>query len=75
MVEEGGSSPAGATQPACAGAVVVMAGLGPGMVAGESTEVVLRVEIEVEVEAKVDVLVEVEDMLFTVDEGANVSVK
>ena len=74
MVEDGGSSPDGATQPASAGAVVIMAGSAPGMVAGEITGVVARSEIEVEVEVKVDVLVEVEDMQFTLDEAVNVSV-
>ena len=74
MVEDGGSSPAGAIQPACAGAVVIMAGSVSGMVAGEGTGVVARVEIEVEVKVEVDVLVEVEDMLFTLDEAVNVSV-
>ena len=62
MAGDGGSSPDGATQPASAGAVVIMAGSAPGMVAGESTGVVARFETEVEVEVKVDVLVEVEDM-------------
>ena len=74
MVEEGGSSPAGATQPASAGAVVIMADSAPGMVAEEIAGVVLSFETEVEVEVKVDVLVEVEDMLFTLDEAVNVLV-
>ena len=74
MVKDGGSSPAGATQPACAGAVVIMAAAASGMVAEEIAGVVLSFEIEVEVEVKVDVLVEVEDLLFTLDEAVNVSV-
>ena len=74
MVEDGGSSPDGATQPASAGAVVIMAGSAPGMVAGEITGVVAGFETEVKVEVKVDVLVEVEDMQFTLDEAVNVSV-
>ena len=74
MVEDGGSSPAGATQPASAGAVVIMAGSAPGVVAGGSIAVVLRVEVEVEVEVEVGDLVEVEDMVFTLDEAVNVSV-
>lgn len=78
MVEDGGSSPDGATQPASAGAVVIMAGSAPGMVAGEITGVVpgfeSEVEMEVEVEVKVEVSVEVEDMQFTLDEAVNVSV-
>lgn len=77
MVEDGGSSPDGATQPASAGAVVIMAGSALGMVAGESTGVLLgleaEVEVEVRVEVKVEVLVEVEDMRLTLDEAVNVS--
>ena len=74
MVEDGGRSPDGATQPASAGAVVIMAGSAPGMVAGEITPVGPRFETEVEVVVKVDVLVEVEDMQFTLDEAVNFSV-
>ena len=70
MVEDGGSSPDGATQPASAGAVVIMAASAPGMVAGEVTGVVLRFETE----AKVEVAVEVEEMLFTLDEAVNILV-
>ena len=74
MVEDGGSSPDGATQPASAGAVVIMAAFAPGMVVGEFTGVVLGVVTEVEVEVKVEVLVEVEDMQSTLDEIVDVSV-
>ncbi len=74
MVEDGGSSPDGATQPASAGAVVIMAASAPGMVAEEITGVVPRLETEVEVEVKVEVAVEVEEMLFTLDEAVNVLV-
>ena len=74
ILEDGGSSPDGATQPASAGAVVIMAGSAPGMVAGEITAVGPRFETEVEVVVEVDVLVEVEEMQFTLDEAVNVSV-
>ena len=70
IVVDGGSSPDGATQPASAGAVVIIAGSAPGVVAGEITGVVPGVETEVEVE----VLVVVEDMLFILEEAVNVSV-
>ena len=77
-MKDGGSSPDGATQPADAGAVVIMAGGAPGMVVEEVTRAVLGVEIGVEVEVKVEVLmevlVEVEDMQFTLDETVDVSV-
>lgn len=62
MVEDGGSSPDGATQPASAGAVVIKAGSAPELVAAEVTGVVPGFETEVEVEVKVEVLVEVEKM-------------
>ena len=74
MVEDGGRSPDGATQPASAGAVVIMAGSALGMVAGKGTRVVPTFETEVAVEVMVEVLVEVEDMQFTLDEAVNVSV-
>lgn len=78
IVEDGGSSPDGATQPADAGAVVIMAGGAPGMVAGVvlgfETEVEVEVLVEVSVEVKVEVLVEVEEMQFTLDETVDVSV-
>ena len=74
MAEDGGSSPEGATQPADAGAVVIMAGGAPGMVVGEVTGVVLDFETEVEVEVLVEVLVEIEEMQFTLDEIVDVSV-
>ena len=55
MVEGGGRSLDGATQPADAGAVVIMAGGAPGMVAGEVVGVVLDFETEAEVEVLVEV--------------------
>ena len=73
-VEDGGSNPDGATQPASAGAVVIKAGSAPDLVAVEVTRVMPGFETEVEVEAKVEILVEVEEVQFTLDEVVNVSV-
>ena len=74
MVEDGGSSPDGATQPADAGAVVIMAGGAPGMVAGVVLGFETEFEVEVLVEVSVEVLVEVEVTQFTLDGMVDVSV-